>query len=72
MKTLSGLGYLAACSLILCGCIAPQKIQKTQADAAEVEAQSRARADYERCSQQAMPGTPEHLACVLGRSNAGK
>jgi outer membrane murein-binding lipoprotein Lpp len=72
MKILSSLGYLAVCGLMLCGCVAPQKIQKTQADAAEVQAQSKARADYEQCSQTAMPGTPEHLACRLARANAGK
>jgi outer membrane murein-binding lipoprotein Lpp len=72
MKIRSGLGCAAACVLVLCGCIAPQKIQKTRADAAEVRAQARARADYEQCTQQAMPGTPEHLACLLAKTNAGK
>lgn len=72
MKTLSAMGCAATCFLLLCSCIAPQKIQKTRADAAEVRAQSQARADNQQCSQIAMPGTPKHLACMLAKTNAGK
>ena len=67
-----GLGWMAVCALLLSGCVSPQKIQKTQADAAQYDAQLQARRSNEECSQTAMPGTPEHLACRLAKTGGGK
>ncbi len=61
-----------ACALLLCGCTPAlqQKMQKEQADEAAYDAQSRAREAAEHCSRM-LPGSPEHMACMLAASKPG-
>ena len=61
-----------ACVLLLCGCTPSlqQKMQKEQTDEAAYGAQSRAREAAEHCSQM-LPGSAEHMACMLGASKPG-
>jgi outer membrane murein-binding lipoprotein Lpp len=63
------LGCVVACGLLLAGCVAPQKLQKVQADAAQYDTALQARKSNAQCSQMAMPGTPEHLACRLAKTS---
>jgi hypothetical protein len=51
--------------LILPACVAPQKISKTQQDKARFDQEQSERSANENCNQDAMPGTPQHLACRL-------
>jgi hypothetical protein len=60
------------CVLLLAGCVSPDKVQKTRADAAQFDAELQARRSNEQCSQTAMPGTPEHLACRLAKTGSSK
>jgi starvation-inducible outer membrane lipoprotein len=57
-------------ALILSGCVAPKKIQQERADQAMFGAQLRDREANDRCSETAMPGTPQHLACRLAKPGA--
>jgi hypothetical protein len=61
-----------ACVLLLCGCTPSlqQKMQKEQADEAAYSAQSRAREAAEHCSRM-LPGSAEHMACMLAASKPG-
>jgi hypothetical protein len=52
-------------ALILSACVAPQKISKTQQDRARFDQQQSERSANENCNQNAVPGTPQHLACRL-------
>jgi hypothetical protein len=51
--------------LALCGCVAPQKIQQTEQDAARYRVQEGEKAAYDKCTAEAMPGTMEHFACRM-------
>ncbi len=57
---------VAAGAFFLCGCVSPQKIQKEGADQARLNAELKERESAEKCSEAAMPGTPEHMECRLG------
>ena len=61
---------LAALSLALCACVPAARLKQDQADQARFNAQLQERDRNEKCSQTAMPGTPEHMACRLGASAA--
>jgi outer membrane murein-binding lipoprotein Lpp len=60
------------CALLLAGCVSPEKVQKTRMDAAQFDAELQARKSNAQCSETAMPGTPEHLACRLAKTGSGK
>lgn len=57
---------VAAWGLILCGCVSPQKIQQEGADQARLNAELKERESADKCTEAAMPGTPEHMECRLG------
>lgn len=61
-----------ACVLLLCGCTPAlqQKLQKEQSDEAAYDAQARERDAAQRCGQM-VPGSPEHMACMLAASKPG-
>jgi starvation-inducible outer membrane lipoprotein len=53
--------------LVLSGCVAPQKLQKTRTDISTYSEQQRQRATIERCADAgAMPGTTAELECRMG------
>jgi hypothetical protein len=52
----------------LAGCISPQKIEKTRADATTFAVERQARDANQQCSETAMPGTVEHLTCRLAKT----
>jgi starvation-inducible outer membrane lipoprotein len=52
-------------ALILCGCVTPAKIKQAQEDKARYDQESKERAAYDQCTQQAMPGTLQHFACRM-------
>ena len=60
---------VVAITLLLAGCVSPQKIEKTQEDAQTFAAERQARDANQQCSETAMPGTVEHLACRLAKTN---
>lgn len=66
------LGWMAMGALLLSGCVSPQKLQKTQTDAAQFDAALQARRSNEQCSETAMPGTIQHLSCRMSKTNDGK
>ena len=55
----------AAAALILCGCVTPQRIKQEQQDQARYSAEKSERAAYNKCTNEAMPGTLQHFACRL-------
>ena len=59
----------AACVLLLCGCTPAlqQKLKQERTDEAAYGDRSREHAAAEHCSQM-LPGTPEHMACMLAAS----
>ena len=62
---------LAVCgALILCGCVAPQKIKQTEQDAARYSVEESEKAAYEKCTDEAMPGTLQHFACRMSAEKA--
>ena len=65
MSRISRAALLAA-ALLVCGCVSPQKIQKTGADQARLNAELKERESAGKCSEAAMPGTVEHMECRLG------
>jgi hypothetical protein len=53
--------------LVLCGCVAPQKLQKARTDISTYSAQQHQRNTVERCADAgAMPGTTAELECRMG------
>lgn len=58
--------FLVTGAFLLCACVPAQKLSQEQGDQARLNAQLQERAADEKCSQAAMPGTPEHMACRLG------
>lgn len=60
-----------ACALLLCGCTPSfqQKLQKEQVDEGTYDSQARQHAAAERCSD-LIPGSTEHVACMLRASKA--
>jgi hypothetical protein len=53
--------------LVLSGCVAPQKLQKTRADISTYSEQRHQRNILERCADAgAMPGTTAELECRMG------
>ena len=62
---------LAACAFLLCGCVSPQKIQKEGADQARLNPELQERESADKCTNAAMPGTPEHMECRLGIAGGG-
>lgn len=71
LKALRRAALLAACALLLCGCVSPQKIQKEGADQARLNAELQERKSADKCSNAIMPGTPEHMECRLGIAGSG-
>ena len=71
LKALRHAGLLAACALLLCVCVSPQKIQKEGADQARLNAELQERESADKCSNAIMPGTPEHMECRLGIAGGG-
>jgi hypothetical protein len=55
---------------MLAGCVEPQKVEKARADAAAFQAERQAREATRQCSETAMPGTTEHLACRLAKTKS--
>jgi hypothetical protein len=56
--------------LLLTGCITPQKVNQVRQDAAVYRAQESERDAYDRCSQTAIPGSMEHMACMAALTKA--
>ena len=71
MKALRHACLLAACALLLCDCVSPQKIQKEGADQARLNAELQERESADKCSNAIMPGTAEHMECRLGIAGGG-
>jgi starvation-inducible outer membrane lipoprotein len=61
--------FAITAALLLSACVSPQKIEKTESDAAAYKAARQAREADQQCSQTALPGTPQHLACRLAKTN---
>ena len=61
--------WITILALALCGCtpVLQQKVKQERADEARYDAEAHARDRVNQCSQAALPGTLEHMNCVLGR-----
>jgi len=59
------LAFAAAMTLLLSGCASPQKIKKTEQDAARYRVEESEKAAYDQCTEQALPGTLQHFACRM-------
>jgi outer membrane murein-binding lipoprotein Lpp len=66
------LAPFAALILCLAGCVSPQKIDKTRADMDTFNAERQARDANQQCSETAMPGTVEHLACRMAKTKGAQ
>jgi starvation-inducible outer membrane lipoprotein len=72
LKINTGLACLTACALLLSACVNPQKLQQGRADVAKFQAQRQEQDSNAQCSQTAMPGTPQHLACRLAKTSGAQ
>lgn len=63
---------LMALAVLLAACVPAERLRQEQVDQARLTAQRQEHDSNEKCSQIAMPGTPEHLACRLGAAQPAK
>jgi len=58
-------GLVAVMTLFLPGCVTPQKIKQEQQDEARYIGEKSEKAAYDKCTDEAMPGTLQHFACRM-------